>query len=211
MKYVHNILGDVMKGKIIIILKTAMSSVLCFTMFISIGYLYLNSTAKTPAETKEEEIPYYQIPEEKGIMLDIGESRILFHLGFGEKILSVVYADEMDGDVIYGYSVDYVMKTDYTALEGIVDAIGGIDLEVGGEVLNYTGTQIIELLNTTVDKSILRRDITERVIYGISEKGMTVDDFLLLIENSETDLTVSDCYFWAEHMAELCKNVRFVN
>ena len=200
-----------MKGKIIIILKTLMSSVLCLTLFLAVGYLCLQE-GKEPAETKQEEVPYFQLPQNKGVMMHIGESRILFYLGFDSGLLSVVYADEFENAAeIYGYSVDFILKTDYSVLEKLIDELGGIVLEQNGELLNMSGAQVTELLKTTVDKAVLKREITQKIIEILGQKGMTVDDLIFLIEASETTLSVPDCYFWAEYMAELCKNVRFVN
>lgn len=201
-----------MKRNTKIFFKTLVSSLLCLAVFVSVGYFYLESANK-PAETKQESVPYYQIPESRGVMLEIGESRILFYFDFEGEALSVVFAEEFSEDetVIYGYSADYTIETDYSVLEGIIDTLGGVDLTVGEEALNYTGAQVSEILNTTVDKTFLKRDITEKILSSIAQKGISIDDFVFIIENSETALTVPDCYFWAEYMAVLCKNVRFVN
>ena len=40
--------------------------------------------------------------------------------------------------------------------------------------------------------------------------GISVAE-LLGIENSETNLTIPDCYYWSDNIQKLCKNLRVIN
>lgn len=201
-----------LKQKITILLKTFGVSAVCLMIFVSVGYYYLGFTFR-PAETKQEEVPYRQYPESCGLLFEIGESKTLFYMDFEEEVLSVINADGISQKAtdIYGYTVDYVLKSDYRIIEGVVDLVGGIDLNSEEGMLNYTGVQVTERLGNTVENEELRYEITKKIVNGIAERGFSLEDFLFLIENSETDLTLPECYFWPEYIKEICKNARFVD
>lgn len=202
-----------MKARLRIFLKTAAICIACAAVFIGTGYFYLSSNSET-VQNETESVPYYSaVPESAGVMFDILGDKTFFYLDFEKEILSVIYADEIEtaNDEIYGYPIDYTVSADYSLLGGIVDAVGGIDLNIEGEELAFTGVQVIELMETTVDRSSIRRETVNEIISKISEFGFDRELFLYIIENSDTDLTVPDCYYWSEHMKELCKLPRTVN
>ena len=56
-----------------------------------------------------------------------------------------------------------------------------------------------------------KRLITESIVNGLAKTGITKEDLLYLIENTNTDLKLNVCYFWVGYIDELCKSPRFVN
>ena len=115
------------------------------------------------------------------------------------------------GDTLYGYSVDYLIEGDYDLLSGIIDIAGGIEMENGEEVLRFTGVQVTDILSRTTDREELRRKIISKIIEKIRETGFQKADFLYIIENSNTNLTVPDCYYWSDYITDLCTNARIIN
>lgn len=198
----------VMKRKTKIFLTSFTVSICSLLIFMAIGFLYLESINKT-VENKSEKVPYYQLPENKGILLDIDGSKTLFYMNFEKNNLSVIYPD-MEEE-IYDYEIDYKIKSDYKIVEEIIDILGGIDLKISEETYNYTGAQVVDLISKTEDIEPLKKTVTEKVIEKIGERGMTLEEFVYIIENSETNLTIPDCYTWPEYIKEICKNARFIN
>ena len=198
----------VMKRKTKIFLTSFTVSICSLLIFMAIGFLYLESINKT-VENKTEKVPFYQVPENKGILLDIDGIKTLFYMNFEKNNLSVIYPD-MEEE-IYDYEIDYKIKSDYKIVEEIIDILGGIDLKISEETYNYTGAQVVDLISKTEDIEPLKKTVTEKVIEKIGERGMTLEEFVYIIENSETNLTIPDCYTWPEYMSEICKNVRFIN
>ena len=96
-------------------------------------------------------------------------------------------------------------------LEYIIDAVGGIALKIGEETLSLTGVQVSNILETNTEREELRREIAEQIILKISKQGFDRENVLYIIENSKTDLTVPDCYYWSEHLKEVCQLPRMVN
>ena len=198
----------VMKRKTKIFLTSFTVSICSLLIFMATGFFYLQSTNET-VENKTEKVPFYQVPENKGILLDIDGIKTLFYMNFEKNNLSVIYPD-MEEE-IYDYEIDYKIKSDYKIVEEIIDILGGIDLKISEETYNYTGAQVVDLISKTEDIEPLKKTVTEKVIEKIGERGMTLEEFVYIIENSETNLTIPDCYTWPEYMSEICKNVRFIN
>ena len=93
----------------------------------------------------------------------------------------------------------------------IVDRVGGIDVEIDGNKYAYTGVQVEELITTTVLEEDLKKQLILEIINQISKNGFSKEDFLCIIENSKTNLTLPDCYLWEDYIMDTCKTVRFVN
>ena len=182
----------------------------CCAIFVGIGYYYLENRLK-PIENKNESVPYYSLPENAGVLFDICSQKTLFYLDFEQNILNVFFIDDSEiEDNYYGYTVDFTVYSDYSLVGDIVDLVGGIDI-VSEERLSFTGIQIEEKLSITPEIEQLKRDIIEQIAFKISKNGFTKEDFLYIIENSETDLTIPVCYFWSQHIKDICVNIRFIN
>lgn len=175
--------------------------------------MYLNKSLD-PAEKKAESVPYYShIPESKGIMFDICDRRTLVYLDFETTALCVI-PDAEDvplGGNLYGYSVDYRVKGDYDLLGGIIDIAGGIELETEEEILRFTGIQIANKLSRESYNKEQSKEIINGIFKNLSQIGFQNSDFLYIIENSETNLTIPDCYYWSEYIKKLCSNLQIID
>lgn len=200
-----------MKKKMLKLFKTLWVSALCLTVFVAGGYFYLDNANK-PAKAPGESVPYRQLPENCGVLIESQMGKTLFYLDFEGEALSVVSADEIpdSAEEFCGYSVDHRIKTDYIMLEGLVDRLGGIDLETEGKLLNYSGAQVTGLIKYSSPTPELYRLIIGGIVDSIARCGLTAADLSYIIEKSETALTVAECYFWSEHLKELCNNAGFV-
>lgn len=202
-----------MKKRIKYILKLISVCVLCGIIFIGSGYLYLNRELET-SEIPTEPVPYYNpIPENKGIMFDFHGERILAFMNFEESSLNMVfdYYNTPVGEKLYGYSVDFLVEGDYDLLAGIVNIAEGITLNLSGEDLRYTGVQVVGVLRQNSNDIDLKIRIIEQILKNLKTTGFTRSDFLFLIENSETTLTIPDCYYWSDYIKDLCKNFKVIN
>lgn len=181
-------------------------------LFVGGGYLYLRRSFK-PAEGTASKIPYtFSAPENKGVMLEICGELTYIYLNFKDEKLTVIIPPYSDyGDEIYGYPIDYKIKSDYSLISALIDYAGGIELSDGETVLRYTGVQIAEILSRTADISEMKRDIITALIKRIAENGIDGEAFNYIIENTQTNLTVPDCFDWAAYMAKLCQNGKIIN
>ena len=202
-----------MKKKIKTILGTVIICTLCCAVFVGMGYFYLDSKLQDVKQNVQS-VPYFSDePDNVGMMIEIEGQKTFFFLDFYYKGVNVIYdADDLiENGNIMGYQIDHYILADYSLLEGIIDIVGGIELENGSEALRYTGVQITDMLSTSVDYDNLERMVIKKIIKKISENGFQKEDFLYIIENSETTLTVPICYYWSDYMKELCGSLNEVN
>ena len=176
------------------------------------GYFYLRQSFKE-TENKVSSVPYsFSAPENKGIMLDICDSLTFLYLDFNGEGLKVIIPPEAEYEgEIFGYPIDFTVKADYRFVSKLVDCADGIELDISGERLRYTGVQISDILSRTVDTSELKRQIITSLMGKIGENGMDGEFFNYLVEDTETDITVPDCYYWERYIMKLCKNGRIIN
>ncbi len=198
-----------LKKSIIVFLKTILFTSLLLVFFIGIGYTYLSGhISKVQNEVKN--VPYYDyISKNTGLLFSVLDNKTLAYLDFENESLRICHINS-DSNNYYGYDVDYEIESDLELVVEIVDKLGGIDLDINGEMLNYTGNQIKEILEKNTD-DMLERQIIKCIIKKVGNNGFTKKDFLTIIEKSETNLTVPDCYDWDKYIQKLCKNAVFVN
>ena len=136
----------------------------------------------------------------------------MIYLDFTDTVCTVISCDDInqDAEMHLGYSVDYSITLDYDVISGIIDRIGGIELETNGELLRYTGIQVVDLIYTNKENDI-DRDIISAIFSSISKNGFSKSDFVYIIDSGNTDLTVPICFDWPLYMKSLCRNFSFVN
>lgn len=174
--------------------------------------MYLQNSFKE-TENKVSSVPYsFSAPENKGVMLNICGSLTFLYLDFDEERLKVIIPPEAEYEgEIFGYPIDFTVKTDYSFVSQLVDCADGIELNMNGETLRYTGVQIADILSRTVDTSKLKREIITTLFKKIGENGIDGEFFSFLVENTDTEITVPDCYYWEKYIAKLCKNGGIIN
>lgn len=201
-----------MKRKKFGIFKLLAFCIICCSLFVGGGYFYLRHNFKE-TENKVSSVPYsFSAPESKGIIFDICGSLTYIYLDFEEERLKVIIPPEKEyREEIFGYPIDFTVKTDYRFVAAVIDYADGIELNLDGETLRYTGVQISDILSRTVDVSELKRAIITALMEKIGENGIDGEVFDYLVESTETDITVPDCYYWEKYIAVLCKNCGIIN
>lgn len=190
-----------------------MASLISLILFLSVGFYFLNSEEEKKVQQNVSSEPYAAKLENAGVLFKMNDSCVYFFLDFEKEFLNLIYIQKdykIETDV-YGYPIDYTINADYDVLVDIIDSVDGIDLELSEENLTYTGVQVKEILTTTVDNEQLKREITEKTIEKIAKYGFLRQDFFSIIENSETNLTIPECYYWSDNIQKLCKNLRVIN
>lgn len=198
-----------MKAKTKLFFKTIIISSWCCAVFVGAGYYYINKNFEV-AQNETESVPYAQEnPENAGVLLEIDNRSTFLYFDFENQSLTVSINPQI-AENIFGYPVDYTIKCKTEVLIDIVDYVDGIDLDIDGKVFRYTGVQVSELLSTSTSKD-LRREVVKAIAKKISQNGIGADLFVAIIEKSETNLKLPDCYFWTENMSELCGNIQNID
>lgn len=205
-----------MKAKIIYALKVLAVSVACAAVLFGVGYGYLQYSLtpnETEAEAKDFSVPYTAVEANQGVLFSFPDgSGVLIYLDFSIPRTTAVIMDECDPNrgAYSGYPANFTVAADYPLIGGIIDRVGGVELDIDGERLRYTGVQVQELLSVGCSGE-LREAIVTQVVEKISQDGFATDDFVYIIENSDTDLTVPDCYTWAQQMKEMCARANIIH
>ena len=110
----------------------------------------------------------------------------------------------------FGYIIDFIVEIDYQFIGGIVDRVGGVNIDVNGEILRYTGVQVINLISENSDKNIKTQLITQ-IFKQVSKNNFSKSDFIYIIQNTKSNLTVVDCIYWLDYIDEICNKINFVN
>lgn len=199
-----------MKNKIKKFLKSVIFTVTSCLFFVAIGYFYLQENF-TQTDTETQSVPYYQqISDNVGILFKINDDFTFLYLDFEREVLTVSISPDVDEEEVYGYSVDYKLESDLDLVREIVDYVGGLELTVDDETLRYTGFQVVEILSTSKTQD-LKRAIVNEIISKIAQNGVGTDFFVSLIENSKTDLSVWDCYYWKDGLKKLSLNPQMID
>ena len=198
------------------ILKKAFIIFSCGLVFFAVSYAYLyfnlqKDTAKT--DQKDYTVPYEKVPENKGIAFLLPDSSaILVYLDFGAgdiKLLEIENFDSNQGEY-FGYTSDYTVQTDYNLIAGIIDRVGGVNIVIDGETLRYTGVQVIDLISEDYQGEI-KRQLISQIFEQISKNNFSKDDFIYIIENSKSNLSIIDCIYWIDYIGEISGRINYVN
>ncbi len=200
-----------MNSKFKLFLKTFIACSLAFTVFVGAGYLYLSKNFKQ-ADNDVENVPYNQtLSENKGILLNCNNETLFLYLDFLEnKLLVSLSPENSQNGKIYGYTHDYTIESENTAIANIIDCVGGVELLVEDTKLRYTGAQVSKLLKQSNSKE-LRRDIVTNACEKIALYGIGNEFFSGVLNNSKTELKFSECYLWREYLPQLCANLHFID
>ncbi len=201
-----------LKKKLLSIVRFLSICFLCGLMFVLGGYYYLNKSIK-PADTDTESVPYtFSAPQNSGIIISINESPTFVYLDFEEEWLRVIIPPSRDFEnEIYGYPIDYKIAADYDFVTALIDYAGGIELDIEGKSLRYTGVQVTDILSRTADTSELKRNIINSLLEKISVDGIDSEILNYIVEKTETNLSMPDCYYWDGYIKKLCSNGKIIN
>lgn len=180
------------------------------------SYLYLEiSLNSAKADENESNIPYAEpLPDSTGLLFKLSNnSGYLIYLNFKEDAISIIRIEEIDEESqeYYGYPLSYEFAVDNNFFGNMIDRIGGIELYENGETLRYTGIQILEKIEDSNNNPELIKEILRKYFYEVSQIGFSKEDFVYIIDNCETELTLPDCYYWPPYISQISQNIRFVN
>lgn len=198
------------------IFKIALITFLSGAIFFGVAYAYLDynlNEAVEDTDQKDYTVPYVRTPENCGIALVFPEnSATLVYLDFEGECIRLLDIENFDPTrpEYYGYTADYTVQIGYELIEGVVDRVGGIELEYQGQKSRYTGVQVIDIIAYDSGQDI-KRQIILQIFNKISKNSFSKDDFVYIIENSESNLSFVDCIDWIDYIKDMSGRVNFIN
>ncbi|MBR5922940.1 MAG: hypothetical protein IKZ59_04015 [Clostridia bacterium] len=201
-----------MKRKFIVF----MAALFSWSAFFLPAYLYLDrnlSNGKKAVDKTADNVPYYEVPENRGLEFFLEDgTKILFYLDFTEEIAYIVNISVNNGEnyAPQRYPADYEFHISEATVSLLLDRIGGLELNIGGETLRYTGEQIRDITEQGLTNEA-RLDLLYAVCKQLSKNGFSDSDFVFLIDSSDADLDIPTCANWQKHLKSLFANAIFVN
>lgn len=199
-----------------VLLKRAFVVFACVVLFFGVSYAYLYFNFNKPAtDTKRGtyDVPYKRLPENSGIVLVLpGSSAVMVYLDFKNTCIKLVDVPVFDENqtVYNGLPADFTIRIDYTFIEGMIDRVGGVELEYDGKKMRYTGNQVVSLISQGCDAE-LRKQLFAKIFHQISKNDFSKSDFVYIIENGKGNLSIIDCLQWIDYIPDMSKNIDFVN
>lgn len=102
-------------------------------------------------------------------------------------------------------------RTEYTFLMkegflgGLADRLGGVQMTLGGQNSLWFSTALEEFCKNDLEEEEMY-EISCKFFEKISKTGLSSEDFMFIIEESETRLPYSVCYDWIPYVSELFAN-----
>jgi hypothetical protein len=166
-------------------------------------------SVKEPAGEDISGIPYSSPPPSQTLLiLDEKDRGALVHLNFAE-IVTHVYILESDAETAASalpYDVTYTMKISGDFPLRLCDRIGGIEIENEGVTERYFSASLSDFCGENPDYGKMLK-ISRSFFEKIANMGLSSEDFMFIIEVSDTDLTYSVCYGWIDRVPEMFSNV----
>ena len=189
---------------------------LCCVIMIGSSYLYLEFSLKS-AETdrSDDSIPYAApLPDSAGLLVTLPDyTGYLCYLNFRDEniCISKIENTSETQKSYNGYTVSYKIEADYRFIANMIDRLGGIELYDSGETLRYTGMQILNKVEKDPENTDYKKEIIRKFFDMVALNGMTRADFVYIIENTNTDITIPDCYYWPPYIKKIAKNLQFMD
>ncbi len=191
------------------------SSAIILTAVILSAMAYFGiSQGEQATDNVTSDVPYYNQtpPDTAGFLFRFDDGGSVFlNMDFYEEKISVILFDTKtvkQSVLDYGYTVTYTVDTDYIFLAEFIDRLGGIEMELEGSLLRYTGVQVTDLLK---NKQVDKRQVISVMLQKISKNGFSKNDLLYIIKNTTTELSFPSGYPYIEPLPKVCRNVNFVN
>ena len=166
-------------------------------------------SVKEPAGENISGIPYSDPPASQTLLILDGEDRgALIHLDFAD-IATHVYLFESDAAAAaeeLPFEATYRMKIDKAFPPRLCDRIGGIDIENEGATERYFSASLAEFCGEDPDYDKMLK-ISRSFFEKIANMGLSSEDFMFIIEVTDTDLTYSVCYGWIDRIPEMFSNI----
>ena len=189
-------------------------AIILTAVILSIMAYFGISSGKQSTDNTILGVPYYNEtpPDTAGFLFRFDDGGSVFlNMDFYEEKISVILFDTktVKQNVLeYGYTVNYTFDTDYIFLSEFIDRLGGIEMNLEGSLLRYTGVQVADLLK---NKQADKKTVVSVLLQKISKNGFSKNDLLYIIKNTTTELNFPSGYPYIAPLPKLCRNINFVN
>ncbi len=154
-------------------------------------------------------VGYYDYPENCGLLFTdhMGCGAFIF-LDF-ENITTSVYLFPENATTNaerLSYDTDYTFTLPENFAGRLCDRLGGIEMtDDEGEKSLFFSPALAQFCNNLKDSQKLQK-ISSAFFEKISKTGLSSEDFMFIIEETDTDISYTVCYDWIGYIEEMLQN-----
>ncbi len=190
---------------------------LCSSLFASLIYMSAKSEKLIGVNVKKENVPYFaesELPKNTTLLFSFEDGYgLALQLDFQNAFIDAVILEKatfVEAEK-YGYFIEETVYCDYTFILDFIDVLDGIELNIFGEKLRYTGVQVCNILAVNNKSIKTKREVLCAVFEKINKNGFSSEALSCIINNTKTSLSAPDCFGWTEHIAKMCGSYNIVN
>ena len=180
-----------------------------------IGILLLPAEIAPPEQSVQENISGIgyseEIPSATLLFLFDDSSGVLLHLDFNSFLTNCYIFDEKaeeNADAL-PYDTLYTLTADKGFLPRLADRLGGLEIEEeNGSKSLYFSPALTEFCEKGLNEE-KRLALALSFFDKIAKTGLSSEDFMFIIEETENNLSYSVCYDWISHIKVMFSNIVF--
>ena len=177
-----------------------------------IGILLLPAKIASPEEKVQENVSGIgyreEIPPAALLFCFPDTSGVFLSLDFS-SLLTTVYLFEEDAEekaAALPYFTDFTFNAGEEFLPLLADRLGGIEMtDETGEARVYFSAALSEFCEKELNEE-QRQKLALSFFDKIAKTGLSSEDFMFIIENTENSLSYSRCYDWIPYIKTMFSN-----
>lgn len=190
---------------------------ICASLFAGLIYITTKSQKLIGVNVKKNNVPYsseIEIPKNTTLLFSFEDGYgLALQLDFQNAFIDAVILEKatfVEAEK-FGYFIEETVYCDYTFILEFIDTLNGIELNIFGEKLRYTGVQVCNILAVNNKSIKTKRDVLCAVFEKINKNGFSSESLSCIINNTKTSLSAPDCFGWIEHISKMCGSYNIVN
>lgn len=190
---------------------------ICSIIFAGLIFFTTKTEKLIGVETKKENVPYTakeDFPTTTTLLIEFEDGwGAAIKLDFENIFISAVILENptlIEAEK-FGYFPNETIYCDYSFLLEFTDILGGLNLNIFGEKLRYTGVQVCNILAVNNGSIKTKREVLCGIFEKINKNGFSSEALSCIINKTKTSLNTPKCFGWNEYIQKMCGSYNIVN
>ena len=202
------------KKTILQIISVILASALIFTAFV---FAVTKTKPLVSISVPKNDIIYeppIDYPEDTTVMFTFEDGfSLCLKLEFKKGFISALILENATEKAFegFGFYTNEKVNFSYKSLMDFIDTIDGINLDIFGEEMRYTGVQVCNIIAVNKGHIETKVKILKAIFNKIHKIGFSSDALYCIMNNTDNTLSVPDCYGWTDYLGDMCNRYNIVN
>ncbi len=202
------------KKTVLQIISVILASALIFTAFV---FAVTRTKPLVSVEVPKNDIVYeppIDYPKDTTVLFNLEDGfSLCLKLEFEKGFISALILENANQKAFegFGFYATETVDLSYKSLMDFIDTIDGINLDIFGEEMRYTGVQVCNIIAVNKDHIETKIKILKAIFNKIYKIGFSSDALYCIMNNTNNTLSVPDCYGWTDYLGEMCNRYNIVN